>query len=369
MDLKEITNESGTFYVDSRGVLRRFACGLKNNLDITKETVLDSRRVFSLHIPEGVRVLPGNAFWGYRVNKEVTFPASLEVLGTGGLGAFRYCELSRVILPRSAAVDINTFSASVISEIAIPDGADPGMLRQISRCLCFALTSLGYTCSEAFEVENGEREALTELQNACGSFFVDSCGVLREVRLHESVRAGERELLKLEIPEGVAALPDGMFRNDSQSPFTIRELVLPQSLRIIGSGVFGGCTLSDVVLPGRLELIGNGAFGGSRIRSFTVPGSLKYTLQKRRLRQFGGSEISEIRAPLEYQDILEKICGGWAQYVSGEQPDPEFGRLCYVRGKHHALRGENVVPALFEEMECEVTAYDEIPPKAWNPYL
>lgn len=74
-----ICNESGAFSVDHYGVLRKFECGETNNLRLPHTP--DCKYLVTMHVPEGVRVIPKHFFVGYCVEKDVTFPDSLVMMG------------------------------------------------------------------------------------------------------------------------------------------------------------------------------------------------------------------------------------------------------------------------------------------------
>ena len=85
--MRTITNECGIFYVSDTGVLEKFECAPKNSM-IQGNSTPECASLWDLHIPEGVRVLPENAFRGYSVRHELTFPDSLQVLGRGRAARF-----------------------------------------------------------------------------------------------------------------------------------------------------------------------------------------------------------------------------------------------------------------------------------------
>lgn len=133
--MRMITNECGTFYVSDTGVLEKFACDPENAYTIRPTP--ECKALFELHIPEGVRVLPENAFRGYTVRNKLTFPDSLQVLGEGKGGAFSHCELGEVTLPKRAEIGPNTFSGSRIDAAKIPDGTDHQTMVKLARALRF----------------------------------------------------------------------------------------------------------------------------------------------------------------------------------------------------------------------------------------
>lgn len=113
--LNRIYNESGIFSVDGHGVLRKFECGETNNL--RQSYTPDSKHLMTLHIPEGVRVIPKLFFVGHCVEKDVTFPDSLVMMGKEWKGAFFRCKLNEIILPANAWVGKREFAACHIRRV------------------------------------------------------------------------------------------------------------------------------------------------------------------------------------------------------------------------------------------------------------
>ena len=110
-----ITNESGTFTINRQGVLTDFRCARKNEL---RENVW-----WHLDIPEGVRVIPEDAFEGCEIINQLTFPQSLRVIGTGFAGTFTRCRLPHVELPETLEeLGCYAFAGSTIRSLRIPRG-------------------------------------------------------------------------------------------------------------------------------------------------------------------------------------------------------------------------------------------------------
>lgn len=353
--MREITNGSGTFWVDDRGVLQRFVCAPRNSLALPYAP--DTRRVFDLHIPRGVRALPGRAFQGFEVARELTFPDSLERMGTECEGAFVRCLLERVVLPGKVWVGRREFAACHVKEMDASGARDDEMMCRIAHSLRFAhCWSLGRseligTWPEKYRRmylgESEPKESWRELHNACGRFWVDSDGVLRDFCCDQAQTDGGA-LQRLDIPEGVTALQELRHGQGRLSDLSIREgMTLPDSLRSIGSNVFACCELPDVALPAHLETFGDFAFGSSRIRSVTVPAQARGRLLGLGVRQFRDCEVGEIRAPLKHRERLEQECRRWwGDFERGEQTDPVLGPLCCVRARDGMQRGGEIVPWL-----------------------
>lgn len=128
--MQEIRNETGIFAVTDTGELCSFIPESKN---------VFGNIVWELHIPEGIRTLPENAFCGGSFHS-VSLPDSLEVLGTGSGGAFSRCGLGQLTLPKKMLLGANAFSGSGIAKVSVPEDAEPEMMRQLAHALRFSFT-------------------------------------------------------------------------------------------------------------------------------------------------------------------------------------------------------------------------------------
>lgn len=360
--MKMIENESGRFYIDDFGALQRFECGAKNSLKLPY--IPESKSLFCLHIPEGVRILPANAFRGFSVMRELTLPDSLQVLSEG---AFSRCKLGSVALPKYAELGTDIFSGSKIGTVTIPEGMTPGLACQAAHALRYSevdtVKDWPKEYADIFYGKNELLESWKQISNLCGTFFVDSDGVLREFLCdqynlpRDCCNDKEKVILRLNIPEGVKVIPGELFARYT----VLWELTFPDSLKCIGNtepNAFARSRLPDVVLPKNLELLGHFSFGGSTIRSLTIPGTLHGSLSYPEcVRDFKDSIIGEIRMPAEYKALLEELSKTWHygnyEMECGELSDAELGRLCYVKPKNGLLRGGEIVPNLLRAIVAE----------------
>ena len=350
--MEEIRNESGTFTITDAGELWSFVPDKKN--------AVGKDSVWELHIPEGIRTLPENAFRGRKFGS-VTLPGSLAVLGTGSGGAFSRCQVNRLTLPKKMLLGANAVSGSVIGEVSVPEDADPGMMRQLAHALRFSFSwnpgELSAKWPEEYQniyLGKGEpRESWRSISNYSGIFWVDSDGVLMDYDLAQGNQTGrEKEVCRLYIPEGVKAIPSGMFEDYT----VLWEISFPKSLKYIGcvnkstsyQGAFRGSRLPDVVLPENLELFGPYEFGACRIRSLTIPRSFLESYSHIYVRHFKSCSIGEIRVPVEFRDALEDCQKG---YSFGEMIDSRLGHLFYMKTTHNELRDVDVYGVVSRLME------------------
>lgn len=114
----KITNETGTFTIDDNGVLKNYQSTQDNQV---KENVWRC-----LDIPEGVRVIPGGAFFRCEILERLTFPKSLRVISTGDpvyAGVFSQSKLLHVELPNTLEeLGYYAFASSTMRSVRIPKG-------------------------------------------------------------------------------------------------------------------------------------------------------------------------------------------------------------------------------------------------------
>lgn len=306
--MKQITNETGTFYIDDNGVLLRYKSTVQNN-DCPGE---GPGSIINLTIPEGVQMLPDNAFRGYNIFNNVKLPASLKHIGE------------------------NVFSGSHISPvcgITLPEHPDPNMMCQLAHRLRFVHTwnadnlVAGWP-QEYKEIYMGKSEPKENWQcihNDSGSFWIDSDGVLMDFApsIWFRPRNDMQIIYELNIPEGVTAIPSEMF----QEYVVHMQITFPKSLRCIGVGYGTGSAfryswLPDLVLPENLEVLGDYAFASTVIRSVTIPHNPEKILPLQ-ARQFFGADIGEFRVPAAYRYALQ----GDSWKDGHEMTDPVYGQL------------------------------------------
>lgn len=317
--MKQITNETGTFYTDAFGVLLRYEHTPQN--DIYDDGF---RKIGSLLIPEGIRSISEGLFRGYDIGW-VKLPASLKCLGE------------------------NVFSGSHIEGITLPEIPDSNMMRQLAHRLRFVHVWTDHFIDqwpqEYKDIYMGKREPKESWQyiyNDSGAFWVDSDGVLMDFSPNNwfKPRNDKLVLYELNIPEGVTAIPSGMF----QEYIIFNRITFPKSLRCIGVGYGGGSAfryswLPDLVLPENLEVLGDYAFATTVIRSVTIPHDPKNILPLQ-ARQFFGSDIREFRVPVKYREALQG--NSWKD--GHEMTDPVFGQLYCA--KHTYGHGAEVMAYL-----------------------
>lgn len=121
--MNTIINESGTFTMDDNGVLTGFQSAESNQVQENVWRCLD--------IPEGVRVIPEEAFRYCHVQQRLTFPKSLRVIGAGYGCTFANSKLPHVELPDTLEeLGDFVFGASTMESLRIPKGLKSEYARQ-----------------------------------------------------------------------------------------------------------------------------------------------------------------------------------------------------------------------------------------------
>ncbi|MDU7944120.1 MAG: leucine-rich repeat domain-containing protein, partial [Streptococcus salivarius] len=106
------------------------------------------------------------------------------------------------------------------------------------------------------------------------------------------------QLTRLTIPEGVTEIGFGAFLDSS-----LKEVVLPSTLTLIGNSAFSGTQLKDITLPTSVTTIGSGAFGSiDSLSSVVIPKNLSYAS--------GAFEGSQHLKTIHFEEGITKIAGG-----------------------------------------------------------
>ena len=81
------------------------------------------------------------------------------------------------------------------------------------------------------------------------------------------------------LADSVYRIPDGIeIINTSAFSFstTFKEIIIPNSVKIIGNNAFDGCSIKRVTIPPSVTTLQHKAFGQSRLVNVTVPATVQY---------------------------------------------------------------------------------------------
>ena len=240
-------------------------------------------KLTTISIPDGVTIIPDDAFVYTTSIKQVILPSTINVIGEN---AFGLCtQLESISIPVGVTeIKHQVFSGCTkLNNVSLPDG----------------LISIG---GHAFEdCESLMKIHLPDSITTLYSEAFDGCKNLRDVNFPKSWTKKEKfnasgngpftncpKLNSIEIPEGVTTIPDNAFVYTT----SLTYVGLPSTLTRIGNNAFYLCPqltqLYMMILPDGLISIGNRAFSGCGLSTVYLPSSLEYISSD----AFGNSEIT-----------------------------------------------------------------------------
>lgn len=178
----------------------------------------------SVELPDTIECIEEKAFSGCRALKNINFPDKIVFIGAY---AFEDCvKLSNIVLPQLLEhLDCDAFSGcSSLSEIYIPKSMKYlgiGVFRK-----CSSLKKV--TLANNLQIKHMSTDLFKE------------CEKLEEIKL----------------PENIKYIGDFAFYGCK----ALRQIDMPESLETIGRAAFAGCPIKEVVLPKSVRSIGSGAF-------------------------------------------------------------------------------------------------------------
>ena len=205
-----------------------YPLALKNAGNYNGGFLFDGTKISSIIVPEGVTALPSDVFQGASMLTKVQLPSTLTSIGSR---AFQSCSgLSEIKLPEGLTeIDNWAFEyCTGLVSLKLPDTVTRIGYKAFADCT--NLASINYPL------------ALKNAGNYNGGFLFDGT-----------------KISSIIVPEGVTALPSGVFQGASM----LREVQLPTTLTSIGNSAFSGCSqLSALCIPIGVTQIGSTAFAG-----------------------------------------------------------------------------------------------------------
>ena len=203
-------------------------------------------------VPEGVRAIGADAFYGCACLSSVKLPAGIKAIGDRAFGGCR--SLSDIQLPAGIkAIGDEAFSnCHSLRSINLPDS-----LTTLGEAVFGGTSSM-----KRFEV-SANHPTLKVME-----------GVLYEKRSHTLLHyPAQRRDEEFVVPNGIQAIGYRAFEGCR----SLSSVELPDSLTAIGDRAFEGCrSLSSVELPDTLTAIGDWAFSGCRsLSDIQLPAGIK----------------------------------------------------------------------------------------------
>ena len=217
-----------------------------------------------IEIPEGVTMIPDNAFYGATTLREVSLPSSLPEIGCG---VFRNCGLEKVDIPQNVtAIKEYAFEGCTeLEQVNLNEGLNS--IEMNAFCGCTALKQIHFPSSVTnIAIWAFDGCGLTEIDYPVGWTVKSDFGVN-----HYSPFTSCGELTRIVIPEGVTSIPDYAFMGMG----SLQEVILPSSLNQISTGAFMNCyQLNGIRLPYGLEYINERAFYNTALLKVAIPSTV-----------------------------------------------------------------------------------------------
>ena len=236
-------------------------CGLKGKM----------RRHKYINVREGTTVILDNAFMECHNLCSITFPKSLERIGTG---AFCDCDaLMSITIPNNVtSISAYTFeSCSQLNSITIPNSVKSIYKSAFNNCLelksIIIPSAVDYIGTDAF----WGCEHLSLIIVEKGNHVYDSrndCNALIETASNTMLRGTSNTI----IPNSIKSIGDGAFSCCSG----LKCIIIPESVTSIGRWAFFSCiNLTSIVIPKYVERIEPHSFEDCRsLISISIPNSI-----------------------------------------------------------------------------------------------
>jgi|GEM_PF-2461778 len=206
-------------------------------------------------IPDGVKRIGMQGFFGCDKLEEVELPESLETIGTL---AFNRCTSLKKIKFSNGLKTIGSrafFGCAKLQEIDLPKTLET--IGSYAFLYCSGLEEI--TIPERVEhIESGAIRDIkkVKLSPKNKNFRWDKDNILIDVKKKKIIYCSQDFKGKYEVPEDIKEIGNFAFYCTE-----LEEISLPKEVRIIGMGAFSKCTkLEEISLPKEVRIIGMGAF-------------------------------------------------------------------------------------------------------------
>lgn len=274
----------------------------------TKANVGYAKWITSVTLPDTIKSIGANAFYGCSRVKEIVLPDGLETIGEG---AFRYCNsLTEINIPASVKeigdIAFKQAGGAHLKAINVAVGnqnyksVDGVLLSEDGKNLiCYPTGKVGnpYQMPDSVETIGNDafrgdpaglfdgstqdgKHKLTGIifsknlqsigERAFEQTSLESVTITSDIKIGKLAFSGCKSLKNVTIAEGVTEIPECAFMNME----AIKELKLPSTLKKIGKQAFDRYGAESIELPEGLEEIGESAFAGSKLTSIKLPSTV-----------------------------------------------------------------------------------------------
>ena len=219
-------------------------------------------------IPDYVKSIEENAFWGLKSLKQITIPDGVETIG---LDSFNQTGLTQIHIS-SRKILKGAFNSCVDLEKVI-FSEDVELINAGTFLNCEKLEEI--TVSPENAVYKSDGNCLIRKQDNVLIVGCKTSIIPNYIKQIGSYAFYGNKLKQIALPDGVEKIGNYAFFNNEFS-----QLTLPENLKEIGSSAFNGCkNLKSVVIPDSVETIGSSAFEDCHGLSVILPGTVK-TIEK-----------------------------------------------------------------------------------------
>lgn len=200
-----------------------------------------------LTVPNGVTSIEYRAFSGC-ILSAIVFPRSLQCIGEE---PFTSCVVRVIVFKSSPSLPQELFSYWQPDEVIVNDKNDIQRIKDRSR---------NKFCRVVHKSDKWNYYRTTSFYSDFSKAYEDKFGVMYSHDGKILLRFNKR-LHRYEIPDGVDTIAQGAFEGSH-----IKEVTMPRSMRVIGSGAFSSCkNLKSVTFNSGLKHIFDRAFNGCEL--------------------------------------------------------------------------------------------------------
>ena len=113
-------------------------------------------------------------------------------------------------------------------------------------------------------------------------------------------------------------LEPGMTKTGCYGANLIKEVIIPQGVKIITQNAFSGNPYTSIIIPESVDSIQGAAFSSSRITSINIPRGLTYLSAS----LFSHTDLTEFVIPnriTSYNVCYTKLLRLWPTYITGDK--------------------------------------------------
>ncbi|MBP0971341.1 MAG: leucine-rich repeat protein [Oscillospiraceae bacterium] len=255
--------------------------------EIGKEAFIDEAciNLTEIHLPDSLKKINSNAFYGCFSLRSLTLPDGLETIGTS---AFMRSKIESITIPDSVK-EIGAYAFNYcknLKEIKLPESVTEIPLNAFMNCDALEKAELSPKTTRIGRNAFGGCKSLktVNMPDTLESFYpgaMDDTPWLAAKKAENPLVCsdGGKFLIDGTACTGEVKIPDTVQRINEQAfneNENITSVYIPDSVTEIGMGAFFACTaLKTVRMPEKITRISDALFNRSGLEEFTIPDSVK----------------------------------------------------------------------------------------------